>query len=96
MVEKESRVSFACNNWYIRDNGLVEIFDQKGQHVLLDNLQKEVWCKINFESSVDEIYKKLSSSLTYEELTDILNEFLKLGLIFIISNSDEDVDFLFL
>lgn len=96
MIERGSRVSFACNNWYIKDNGLVEIFDQKGQHVLLDNIQKKIWCEINYENSVDEIFNKLSSNLTYDELISILEEFMELDLIFVISNSDEDVDFLFL
>ncbi|RDY30012.1 hypothetical protein [Lachnotalea glycerini] len=96
MLNDKSVVSWSCNNWFIRDDGLVEIFDQKGQKVLLNGKQKKVWCEVNYEISVEELYHKVSDSFTYEEYMDIVQDFLNLELIFVLSKNDGTLDFLFL
>lgn len=96
MLQINNVISWACNNWYVRSDNLVEIFDQRGQRVLLNGIQKDIWCAIEYEIEIESLYEKVKSKITFEDFIKILEEMMKFNLIFLLKRNDGQLDFLFL
>ena len=96
MLQINNVISWACNNWYVREDNLVEIFDQRGQRVLLNGIQKDIWCAIEYEIEIGSLYEKVKSKIPFEDFINILEEMMNFNIIFLLKRNDGQLDFLFL
>lgn len=61
------------------------IIKSNGEKVILNSIDSLIWKNINDDDTVEEIGRKLSASLTQDELCRRLDEFIKIG---IVTNED--------
>ena len=87
-LEENLERAWKCNNWYERDDGLVEIIESTGEKVLLNKNLCIVWLAIEYESSLKEIWVRTSEKMEWEVLKNIIRILYNAGLISIKKEKD--------
>lgn len=83
-----SEISWKCNNWYERDDGLIEIMKFTGEKVLLNSKMKKIWVAIDYEATMSAVWETVSGDISESEFQDILKVMEENNLIYIRSMDD--------
>ncbi len=87
-LEENLEIAWKCNNWYERDDGLVEIIESTGEKVLLNGNLCIVWLAIEYKSSVKEIWNRICKKMEWEMLGNIIGVLYNAGLISVKKEKD--------
>lgn len=87
-LEENLEIAWKCNNWYEREDGLVEIIESTGEKVLLNGNLCIVWLAIEYESSLKEIWNRISEKMEWEVLQDIIRVLYNTSLISVKKEKD--------
>ncbi|MBE6049823.1 MAG: hypothetical protein E7214_03955 [Clostridium sp.] len=83
-------IRWECTNWFVREDGLIQIYTQSGGKILLNEKLGQVWVNINYEITEEDLWNKVDKSIvSREEFDNAVCEFEKYGLISILEESDE-------
>lgn len=89
-IEGSSIIKQECNNWYCREEDrLVQICNQDGIKVILNQKGSIVWTAIHYESSMDALWEKVKDSMSLQELTEAVLSFQEFNLISVINEENE-------
>lgn len=67
-----TEISWKCNNWYERPDGLIEIVEFNGEKILLNNKLKDVWIAINYEATVEQVWNQVKEKMSRPDYLEIL------------------------
>lgn len=87
-------INIECASWYCRNDGLVEILSRNAKKIILNQTYSDIWIRIEYGISKDNLYEHTKNILSKERLDNILNELTKKRLINI-STDTEKFDLLF-
>ncbi|MEG6614081.1 hypothetical protein V6C42_14630 [Pseudoclostridium thermosuccinogenes] len=87
-IIQEDVITWACNNWYVRPDGLIEVCNQKGQIILFNDKFGRVWENINYETTVGNLWDRIKDFLSWEEFMEVLEQMHKYKLILKINEED--------
>lgn len=83
-------IRWECTNWFIREDGLVQIYTQSGGKILLNEKLGEIWIDINYEITEEELWKKVQKNkINRKDFDNAINEFNKYGMISMLEELDE-------
>lgn len=84
-----------CANWYVRDDGLVQIKNKRGKTVILNKVFSEVWIHIGYEITKEELNSELTKVNIDEDIVEqCLNDLVTMKLVNIY-NKEDSFDMLF-
>lgn len=86
-MELNTIISWACNNWFERNDGLIEIYNTKGEYIILNKKFCKIWESINCESTYIQVLERLKGIFTIKDIDNMLFELKKSNLLYIIEES---------
>ncbi|SFB30591.1 hypothetical protein [Clostridium frigidicarnis] len=87
--QNQQLVKWECNNWYIREDKLIQICTQDGGSVILNPVFSNIWVNINYEITLEELWNKVKDSVTWNQFENTIEELKLYNLIYIIDVEDE-------
>ncbi len=88
-INKEQLIKLECNNWYLRNDGFIQICTQDGGNVTLNQIFTKIWLSIDYESSIGELWDKVCSDITWEELESAVKQLHLYNLVQVIDVQNE-------
>lgn len=88
-INRDSIIRWECNNWYVRDDNLVQICTQDGGTTILNQLFTQIWVSINYETDLDKLWVNVKEYINWDEFVDIVKTFEINGLVRIIDEKNE-------
>lgn len=82
-------IRWECTNWFIREDGLVQIYTQSGGKILLNEKLGNIWVSINYEITEEELWEKVKNDVLRVDFDNAIQEFEKYGLISVLEELDE-------
>ena len=82
-------IRWECTNWFIREDGLVQIYTQSGGKILLNEKLGNIWVSINYEITEEELWEKVKNDVLRVDFDNAIKEFEKYGLISVLEELDE-------
>lgn len=82
-------IRWECTNWFIREDGLVQIYTQSGGKILLNEKLGKIWVRINYEITEEELWEKVKNDVLRVEFDNAIQEFGKYRLISVLEELDE-------
>jgi hypothetical protein len=87
-------VRWECNNWYIREDQLVQICTQDGGRVILNSKLTKFCINVEYEKTVKELWDCIKDNISWNEMEQMAEQFVRHELIRVI-DEDEQFDAIF-
>ncbi|MBZ9637410.1 hypothetical protein [Clostridium sp. FP1] len=74
ILDKNQVIKWECNNWYLREDNFIQICTQNGGNVILNKTIAKIWISIDYETSIEELWNKVRSIVSWEELSSAVEQ----------------------
>ncbi|EQB89720.1 plasmid rolling circle replication initiator protein Rep [Clostridium punense] len=91
---KNELISWKSNNWYEREDGLIEIINFSCERIVLNEKYKLIWEAIDYEIDVEELWEFCKNTFDKEEFIERLELMTEKDII-CIENKDDSYNRLF-
>lgn len=88
-IKKDSLIKWECNNWYVREDNLVQICTQDGGTTILNPMLTKIWININYETNIVNLWEFVKDTTEWEDLVEIIEKFNIYGLVRITDENNE-------
>ncbi len=88
-IKKDSLIKWECNNWYVREDNLVQICTQDGGTTILNPMLTKIWISINYETNIVNLWEFVKDTTEWEDLVEIIEKFNIYGLVRITDENNE-------
>lgn len=82
-------IRWECTNWFFREDGLIQLYTQSGSKVLLNEILTKIWESINYETTIDDLWKKVMDSIAENEFVDSIRAIHSYELVSLVDKTDE-------
>lgn len=88
-IKKDSVIRWECNNWYIREDNLVQICTQDGGTTILNPICTKIWVGINYETDLNKLWDSVKDYISWDEFLDTVEKFNLYGLVRVTDEKNE-------
>lgn len=89
-LNKNNFIKIECNNWYVREDNLIQVCTQAGGKVILNKTFSDVWTNIEYETSVEDLWNRVKNNTSWDQFEEIIKQLELNNLIKVV---DEDSEF---